>query len=97
MTPDVPNPSETSPLLGSPAGTLLGPGNAPDGVPPNGTFSNGTASSPAKSDDDEERQEGDEDRSPQYEGMPEVKKRLKFIVPAVAIGVFFSTQHLLHH
>ncbi len=97
MTPDAPNPSETSPLLGSPAGTLLGPGDAPDGVPPNGTFSNGTASSPAKSDDDEERQEGDEDRSPQYEGMPEVKKRLKLIVPAVAIGVFFSTQHLLHH
>lgn len=27
--------------------------------------------------------------SPQYEGLPEVKKKLRWIVPAVAIGVKF--------
>lgn len=94
MTDNAANPSETSPLLGRPASTLLEPGDAPDGIRPNGTFSNGTAGAPAKPDDDEERQAGDADRSPQYEGMPEVKKRLKLIVPAIAIGVCSSTQYL---
>ena len=92
MTADAANSSETSPLLGGPAATFLEPGDAPNGVLANGTFSNGTSSGLSKpddddDDDDEERQEGDGERSPQYEGMPEVKKKLKFIVPAIAIGV----------
>lgn len=94
MTGDAANPSETSPLLGRPAATLPDPGDAPNGVLSNGTFSNGGVSAPVKPDDDEERQEGDGDRSPQYEGMPEVKKKLKFIVPAIAIGVCDPTHHL---
>lgn len=90
MTDDAANPSETSPLLRRPTDTFLEPGDATNGVLPNGTYSNGIPSGLVKPDDDEERQEGDGDRSPQYEGMPEVKKKLKFIVPAIAIGVCYS-------
>lgn len=36
--------------------------------------------------DDEEIQREQSRDSPQYEGLPEVKKNLKWIVPAVAIG-----------
>lgn len=36
--------------------------------------------------------------SPQYEGLPEVKKKLRWIVPAVAIGASFFFFFLpLHH
>ena len=93
MTHDAANPSEISPLLGRPAGTFLESGDAPNGVLPNGASPNGTPSGVNKPDDDAERQEGDGDRSPQYEGMPEVKKKLKFIVPAIAIGVCCSIRH----
>lgn len=89
MTDDAANPSETSPLLGRPTDTFVEPDDAPNGVLSNGIYSNGTPSGLVKPDDDEERQEGDGDRS-QYEGMPEVKKKLKFIVPAIAIGVCYS-------
>lgn len=38
---------------------------------------------------DEESQEEDL-REPQYEGMPEVKEKLKYILPAIGIGIFLS-------
>ncbi len=34
-----------------------------------------------------ERQVSNEGRQKQYEGMPEVRKRMKYILPAMAIGV----------
>jgi MFS family permease len=37
-----------------------------------------------------ERQASATDRQKQYDGLPEVKKNLKYIVPAVAIGVFLG-------
>ena len=37
-----------------------------------------------------ERQAALEDRSKQYEGMPEVRKLMKYIFPAIAIGVFLA-------
>ena len=37
-----------------------------------------------------ERQVSDDDPSKQYQGMPEVKQRLKYIFPALAIGVSIS-------
>lgn len=40
-------------------------------------------------DDDQEIQRSRSRDSPQYEGLPEVKKKLRWIVPAVAIGVSF--------
>lgn len=42
---------------------------------------------PSKRRIDEESQEEEAGRASQYEGLPEVKKQLKFIVPAVAVGV----------
>jgi hypothetical protein len=37
-----------------------------------------------------ERQTALEDRSKLYEGMPEVMKSMKYIFPAIAIGVFLA-------
>jgi MFS family permease len=37
-----------------------------------------------------ERQTSTEDRQKQYEGMPEVRKQFKYIIPALAIGVFLG-------
>lgn len=47
---------------------------------------------PADSADGEglERQPSLEDRAKQYEGMPDIKKQLKYILPALAIGVFLA-------
>ncbi len=90
MKNDADNATETSPLLAKPIITLLESGDAPNGVLPNGGSSNGTLDDPPKPGEDEERQANDGERSPQYEGMPEVKKKLKYIVPAVAIGVCHS-------
>lgn len=39
--------------------------------------------------DDQEIQRVRSRDSPQYEGLPEVKKNMKWIVPAVAIGASF--------
>jgi hypothetical protein len=72
--------SETSPLLGK-SDTYP---KVVDGVLPNGTFPNGAIDDA----NDEERQaEEDLDREGQFEGMPEVRKKLKYILPAVSIGV----------
>ncbi len=65
---------ERSPLLGRPL-------NTPDHL----ENRNGLVGGDSNERDDEERQ-GDGGREAQYEGLPEVKKKLKFIVPAVAIG-----------
>lgn len=40
-------------------------------------------------DDDQEIQRVRSRDSPQYEGLPEVKKNLRWIAPAVAIGASF--------
>ena len=37
-----------------------------------------------------ERQSTNEDRQRQYEGIPEVKKRMKYMFPALSIGVFLA-------
>ena len=79
-------PTETSPLLAKPANVLPEPGDAPIGALPTGNGVNGHAYGGLKSDDDGESQ-GDPDRETQYEGMPEVKAKLKYIMPAIAIGV----------
>lgn len=42
---------------------------------------------PSKRSIDEESQVEEASRETQYEGLPEVKKQLKFILPAVSIGV----------
>lgn len=79
-------PTETSPLLRKPYGVLPEPGDAPNGSLPNGSGIDGRTKRKVKDGGDEESQ----DRVTGYQGMPEVKARLKYILPAIAIGIFLS-------
>jgi MFS family permease len=80
-------PTETSPLLLRDELQSIEPdsGIAPEGF--HGTISH----EPDGADGDTlERQPSAPDRLKQYEGLPEVKKNLKYIFPALAIGVFLG-------
>ncbi len=88
-------PTETSPLLPKPGkqviAQLLTPGT---GVEANNLAADGSVNDPPDSANDVtadggevERQVSNEGRQKQYEGMPEVRKRMKYILPALAIGV----------
>ena len=81
------DPTETSPLLAKLANVLPEPADAPVGVLPTGNSFNGHTNGSLKPGDDGESQ-GDPERETQYEGMPEVKAKLKYIMPAIAIGVW---------
>ena len=85
MTPprqDNNGPSETSPLLGKNPAVTVEEGN---GVASNGTVE---TSAPIEEDGGEiERQATNEARQKQFEGMPEVRKMMKYIMPALGIGV----------
>lgn len=74
-------PSETSSLLIKPAGVLPEAVHAPIGPLPYGTEANRNG----KPGNDGERQQ-EEDQMP-YQGMPDVKRRMKYILPAIGIGV----------
>lgn len=92
------DPTETSPLLpkADPAPPVSRPqlkrllsidpssGLAPEGADPH--VQRGYANSDREDGGDIERQATDGEAS-KYVGMPEMKKRLKYILPAVAIGV----------
>ena len=80
--------SETSPLLPKPTNLLPEPADAPNGALPNGTNNNDHTHDDNKSVNEEEASIDQDGRERQYQGMPEVKKQLKYIVPAVAIGVW---------
>ena len=77
--------TETSPLL---RGTSNVPEqvDAPRGSLPKGSGTNGAANGTAKAGDEEQVKNHDTG----YQGMPEVRARLKYILPAVAIGIFLS-------
>lgn len=89
--------SETSPLLskGGPDPVEPGSGIAPDGQLANGSVE-GTSKPQDGGDEDGgngealERQGSAEDRQKQYEGIPEIKAKMKYIMPAVAIGIFLA-------
>lgn len=89
--------TETSPLLGAKQDQPIDPGAglAPEGPQARTIDDYGTSApddEPAEPDGDPlERQESVQGRSKQYEGIPEMRKQLKFIVPAVAIGVFLGS------
>jgi len=76
-------PTEASPLLPESPIAFLEPGDAPEGplASSNGNYKK------IPGEDDEERQDAQSERAVQYEGLPEVKKQLKYILPAIAIGV----------
>lgn len=77
-------PSETTPLLCHQPEVLPEIGDAPNGSLPNST--NGQACGSVKGGTDEESQND----ASEYQGMPEVKAKLKYILPAIAIGIFLS-------
>ena len=82
--------TETTALLGR-TGSASSNGTIPktvDGVLPNGTFTNGNVKDGSA--DEEEPEEADGSREAQFEGMPEVRKNLKWIAPAVSIGILLS-------
>jgi hypothetical protein len=76
------SPTETSPLLGAD-----GDGVAPKAVIvtiANGTLPDGSAEIGAGL---ERRGSIDESRAAQFQGRPDIQKQLKYIIPAVSIGV----------
>lgn len=74
--------TETSPLLP----------DAGSGVAPEGPSNNASSNSNNNEDGATlERQDSIAGRQKQYEGLPEVRKQLKYIVPAVGIGVFLGS------
>lgn len=77
--------TETSPLLAKP--TLPDPALTPNSVPPSEVGATGRQNGDPKPTEDEESQNNGQDRGHQYEGLPDVKAKLWYIVPAVGIGV----------
>jgi hypothetical protein len=84
------HPSETSPLLG-PDGDFIAP-KAVNGTIVNGTIPDGAAEVGS---DLERRDSIDESRAAQFEGRPEIQKQLKYIIPAVSIGVIKASTYTL--
>lgn len=80
--------TETSTLLAKP--TLPDPALSPNSVPPSEVGATRRQNEDPKPTEDEESQINGQDRGHQYEGMPEVKAKLWYIVPAVGIGIFLS-------
>lgn len=85
MTPKS-QPRETSPLLPKPTNTTAQWNALSNDVVPE------TADAPLR-DEDVERQSVNDD-SVQHQGLPEVRKRMKYIFPALAIGVSTPSVHL---
>ena len=88
--------SESEPLLANDDTTTryLNPGDAVDGRNSIGNEHIEEASDVLK--DPEEgphRDEVDGSRAQQYEGMPEARKQLKYILPAMGIGVSLASAH----
>jgi hypothetical protein len=92
-------PTETSPLLPKPDPPSeipphpvdLSAGLVPEGADP---YENEQHNDEAEDGGVVERQVSNNDRLKQYEGLPEVRKKMKYIIPAVAIGVSGFTGEL---
>lgn len=81
------SPNETSPLLAKPVESSVDSDSISNHDSEDRSNGNGLPSGPSRRIIDEESQGEDASRETQYKGLPEVKKQLKFILPAVAIGV----------
>ena len=94
-------PTETSPLLAGPLGSLEA-GDSPNGaLPNNDAFANGHSYATWKHIENVDRhqdgvQEGLQDPERAHQGMPEVRKQLKYFLPAIAVGVG-DNQHMRSH
>ena len=87
--------TETSPLLAQ--STVASPDSplTPNSVPPSQAGVTVPQKKHSKPLEDEESQNDAEDRGHQFEGMPDVKEKLWYIVPAVGIGVRPSSSLLM--
>ena len=79
----IPKPTESSPLLPESSTVARVRQTSPNGILPD---SNSHVKA-VPEEDNEERIDAQSERAPHYEGLPEVRKQLKYIVPAIAIGV----------
>lgn len=93
MAPNIPRPSETSPLLPKPRDNSPPPIDPGSGIAPEGPDARVNG---GQDEEDIERQASDGD-STKHQGLPEVRKRLKYIFPAIAIGVSRTLCALLRH
>ncbi|MCJ1288863.1 hypothetical protein MMC34_000394 [Xylographa carneopallida] len=82
-------PTESSPLLSGDSTAYLGSGDGSQVIQSDSGSINGNSKKFSQG-TDEEQQGADLQRSAQYEGMPEVKKQLRYILPAIAVGIFLS-------
>ncbi|CAC9890517.1 MFS general substrate transporter [Aureobasidium pullulans] len=78
--------TETSPLLGKQGPKPIDPS---DGIVPDSAITNGVVPE-GEDGGDLERQTSLEERQKQYEGQPEMRKKMKVIFPALTIGVLLS-------
>ena len=83
--------TETSPLLAKPTAPLPDVAVTPNIILPSEIETTQDRSGDSKSVEDEESQNNGKDRAHQYEGMPDVKAKLRYIVPAIGIGVKLSS------
>lgn len=81
------DPTEVSPLLRKQSNVATEPIDAPTRALPNNGSIRSQSDGNVKNGEDEERQE---EEVTEYQGMPEVKAKLKYILPALAIGIFLS-------
>lgn len=79
--------TETSPLLAKSTSTLPDPVLTSNGIPPSEIGAPAQPNEDSEPEEDEESQSNGEDGAHQYQGMPEVRARLWYIVPALGIGV----------
>ena len=79
--------TEESPLLGQPESAVIAAGEYRNGTITNAGDANGAQNGLVKSAEDEESQKDGREDATQYQGMPEVKAKLAYILPAISIGV----------
>ncbi|KAL8982526.1 MAG: hypothetical protein Q9177_005245 [Variospora cf. flavescens] len=82
--------SETSPLLPKGKNVIPEPAETPHRAFSNTSCTNGHAQENFKSVNEEQGRSNGEDNDGKYQGLPQVKKQLRYIVPAVAIGIFLA-------
>ena len=87
---------ETSPLLKKHSTGSLDDGRSHNSVVVDNVSVNGHQNGDPKPAEDEESQANGEERAPQYEGIPEVKAKLAYILPALSIGVSLFFNVIIH-
>nr|QWW20882.1 MFS transporter [Cladonia macilenta] len=82
--------TEESPLLGQSESPVNDAGEYRNGTITNSGDANGAQNGLVKPAEDEESQKDGREDATQYQGMPEVKAKLAYILPAISIGIFLA-------